>query len=90
VTEGRKEEKGEYASAQHSIKYVEHCAKSLPQEKKVDRHTTTDTEASEPCMQNGDPTPRRRVPERKTKNRRQAGCRLWRVSPVRSSVMQRI
>ena len=26
--------------------------------------------------------PRRRVPERKTKNRRQSGCRLWRVSPV--------
>ena len=26
--------------------------------------------------------PRRRVPERKTKNRRQAGCRMWRVSPV--------
>jgi hypothetical protein len=36
---------------------VEHGAKSLPQAKKNDRHTTTDTEGSEPCMQNGDPTP---------------------------------
>jgi hypothetical protein len=43
----RKKRRG-YASAQHSIKYVEHGAKSLPQEKKIDRQSTTDTEASEP------------------------------------------
>jgi|AntAceMinimDraft_11_1070367.scaffolds.fasta_scaffold647235_1 hypothetical protein len=31
--------------------------KACRRKKKIDRHTTTDTEDSEPCMQNGDPTP---------------------------------
>jgi hypothetical protein len=77
-----------YASAKHvNIKYVEHGAKSLPQAKKKTATPQPTPKPASPACKTAIRHPRRRVPERKTKNRRQSGCRSISKEALPASIL---